>query len=83
MTTMELNDEYLYQQQRAALGMTPDNDRHQQTLRSLLAPPKALRVSAAEQRIVEQVRREWEEKQEFERLALLQHKCNKLEFYNL
>jgi hypothetical protein len=58
--------------------MIPDDDLHQRTLHSLLAPPKAPRLSAAEQKVVNEVREEWEQQQENERLMLLEYKCSKL-----
>jgi hypothetical protein len=78
--TIVLTDEQEYQQQRAALGLIPDDDRHQQTLRSIMTPPKA-KISYQEQKIVAEVRREWETQQENERLMLLEYKCSKLKSY--
>jgi len=62
------------------LGLAPDADRAR-ILNSLMAPPQAPKLSAAEQRVVAQVRAEWEQEQENERLMLLQHKCNKLQYF--
>jgi hypothetical protein len=78
--SMMLTDEQVYQAQRAALGLSPDTDCHHEKLHSLLEPKKAP-MSYAEQKIVAEVRREWEERQEIERLMEIAYKRNKIQHY--
>jgi len=74
-TQRVLTDDDLYQSQRAALGLSPDRQEQ------ILPEPAKPAVSYEQQKIIDQVRQEWEAQQELERLMVIEHKCNQNQYY--